>query len=793
LKTKDARLQSFKGLVKGRGIEIDLVEDLLLLDIGTDEKLQLIAHSEAPNAFALELFLVSLMTHPVQDIATFAMRQWADRTDHLCWYRLLALLKEPILPQRSLYTILDLAEYLGGQKVLDLCLLRDGLEDMSVAFHGLILHRSVQFNTPHPRLGAIAGKVLSSLPKTLHPENKALPSALAYALRFDDALLEPYLKDHTTSESWVDLLMLASRSQGKKEKHPPLLWQRQKLQTELVTTAKRWQDLAGVEQKKLVDFVSKIDDPVTLAETIQVTLPLLGKPLGEKVYEALKSALSTCTDPASFLTKLPSSLRFRLSEGTKKGTPSFYARIEQEEQAFLSSTPPREVLTYRDATQGSVEAPSERRRFFNLAMRGQSVELPEVKKDFFSLLLHAWAEPDIKILGDLAQVARKEEGILRLCYIQTLGRFRGRDEACLKLLDYIRSTEDDDLRAVVKALADIGTPRAGQEIIAMLSRPNLSLANQLEAVSALSRIPHRSLQSEIKAAIAEIESRPSSDPGLIQLRDMLREQLTLTPDPSPAKVIASPVTDDSDQGLDEELKRKISAYPTLSGEVRRALRTAQFFHNKVHSDNAPGTIDLSPVIDMQYKALELFFRENFEEPCSKLISRGVLQNKLDVIGYARPIPHAMDDFERYISQLPIIKTIPFFSGFKLRKMLRAICQFRPGKRFTLDGIKAFALFFLCFSRKECRYHLQSLFPLDFTRDEDLFTFVRELHLMQDFRNRAAHEGFHPEAANDIEGIWKSTASILEIGTRMNQFIQSSAEREFAPVNRSSPIVEKKVS
>src|SRR5690606_26401047 len=167
------------------------------------------------------------------------------------------------------------------------------------------------------------------------------------------------------------------------------------------------------------------------------------------------------------------------------------------------------------------------------------------------------------------------------------------------------------------------------------------------------------------------------------------------------------------------------------------------------------------VIDMQYKSLELLFREAFEDPCSRLIHKGVLQRRLDVIGYARPIPRAMDEFENYVSSLPTIREIPFFSKFKLRKMLRAICQFRPGRRFTLDGLKAFALFFLCFSRTECRYGLEGLFPLGFAADRSLFDFCKSLHVLQDARNRAAHEGFHPDASNDIDGIWQATAEIIQ--------------------------------
>ena len=64
---------------------------------------------------------------------------------------------------------------------------------------------------------------------------------------------------------------------------------------------------------------------------------------------------------------------------------------------------------------------------------------------------------------------------------------------------------------------------------------------------------------------------------------------------------------------------------------------------------------------MQYKALEISFREHFEKVTLDLIKTGVLQEKLDLIGYARPIPKAMEEFEKYIGSLPIIKEIPFFS------------------------------------------------------------------------------------------------------------------------------------
>ena len=227
--------------------------------------------------------------------------------------------------------------------------------------------------------------------------------------------------------------------------------------------------------------------------------------------------------------------------------------------------------------------------------------------------------------------------------------------------------------------------------------------------------------------------------------------------------------------LDTPLAASIAEYNTLSGEAKRALRTATFFHLQVETSGNLNTIDLSPAIDMQYKALELSFREKFEHATGTLIRQGILQRKLDVIGYARPIPRAMDEFERYIESLPIINTVPFFSRFKLRKMLRAICQFRPGKRFTLDGLKAFALFLVCFSRKDCRYGLNDLFPLPGMTDDQLYQFCKELHIFQDLRNRAAHEGFHPDASNDLGAIWEDTAKIVANMISIEQMVANNSD------------------
>ena len=93
------------------------------------------------------------------------------------------------------------------------------------------------------------------------------------------------------------------------------------------------------------------------------------------------------------------------------------------------------------------------------------------------------------------------------------------------------------------------------------------------------------------------------------------------------------------------------------------------------------------------------------------------------------------------------------------------------------SIKSATLFFACFSRTQCRFGLQGLFPLPFDSDKELAEFVKMLHVFQDFRNRAAHEGFQPDAQNDIAGIWQSTADIIGIAYRIKNYLKTPLSQE----------------
>ncbi len=801
-RTRSERIAILRQLrQQGASLPLSLTSDLLCLDLGADEKLALLETTAAADRRAFESFLLERLFDWTQDLAAPAVRLWARQTDRLLVDRMIEACRLPHLPQRVLYTLIDVAFDAGGARMVEAAASVEGLEKLSSALHGLLLHRALQWQIATPKLTVLAQGIVAELASQHVQDGKAAPAAIAYLARFDTDKLTALLDNDEAScdlSAWRDVIAAATsdgdvaaaqiaelqKLAGKVTKKEamrfttrwPTLWRRQALPADVVAAAfkvlpknssgKAWPRFAGIPVATLCDALLTLDDAL-IGPAIDVVRGFFPTTLPKPFADGLKARLSAAADPAALLASLPLSLRLALTGGAG------------------------DALRKSDAEGGE----NSRRTFFDVAYR--QGKAPGGDNDYWSRLTAAWQKPSDDLLTSLAQAARPVTGVFRLCYINTLGRFKGHDQAALKLLDFVRSSDEDDLRAVIQTLAGIATPRAAQELVAAITRPNVPPVLQLEICAVLQRQNLEGLQSELRSALKDLAGRDEASEATEEVREALA--LLLMPGKTVVKAVANETAVKaaaSDQHLDQTLTGKIPHYKELSSEVKRALRTSQFFHIHVSGESAPESIDLSPVIDMQYKALELFFRETFEEACSRVISRGVLQRRLDVIGYARPIVGAMDEFENYLASLPTIRDIPFFSKFKLRKMLRAICQFRPGKRFTLDGLKAFALFFLCFSRRECRYGLQQQFELGVTSDAELFEFCKALHVMQDFRNRAAHEGFHPDASNDIDGIWRATAEIVQTVFKLMQAVNAApmSESEYAPKNRSNPvIVEKKVS
>jgi hypothetical protein len=245
------------------------------------------------------------------------------------------------------------------------------------------------------------------------------------------------------------------------------------------------------------------------------------------------------------------------------------------------------------------------------------------------------------------------------------------------------------------------------------------------------------------------------------------ESQRLEPEPQQGKVVRL-----DGQDVDSTIRGLLPNHDYLTVDSRSALRTAEMILIQSRSWTQGG-MDLSPIVNMHCKAVELVLRDSFEPFTDALLRKGQLSRKLDILGYARPIPEKMQVFEDTLASLPVIRSIPYFSKFKLRKMLRGVCLYRPGKRFTLDGPKAFALFFLVVSRQSCTFGLEKMLSLGFKSDQDLFEYIKLIHSLQDSRNRAVHEGLTWEAKDEIESMRAQAFKIIDISLKIKKHLSSS--------------------
>jgi hypothetical protein len=155
------------------------------------------------------------------------------------------------------------------------------------------------------------------------------------------------------------------------------------------------------------------------------------------------------------------------------------------------------------------------------------------------------------------------------------------------------------------------------------------------------------------------------------------------------------------------------------------------------------SLDLTPIINLYHKTIELLLRENTENSILAAIKKSDISLAIQNVGYKNyDDPNQLnkrEKFERYISSLPVISSIPMFSTYKLHKLMFALAAYNPEKRFGLDSPKAFALFFLLFGRKKCEFGLANLFYIHDGSDLMLFNLIKRIHVLQDIRNRLIHE------------------------------------------------------
>lgn len=366
-----------------------------------------------------------------------------------------------------------------------------------------------------------------------------------------------------------------------------------------------------------------------------------------------------------------------------------------------------------------------------------------------------------------------------------------RDERSQFLIEAMRTAPHVEKRWILRALASLGTDNAvktilyqclqhiDSEFVAQSIRELLPSPHPRAQQSLIRCVGRNAISDELKLNILEDISIHNPQEILQELRtlEILRlpqhiddavrdavgrvaalidESQNLSTSAQQGKVIRL-----DGQDVDSTIRGLLPNNDLLNVDSRSALRTAEMILLQSRSWTQGG-MDLSPIVNMHCKAVELVLRDSFEPFTDALLRRGHLSRKLDILGYARPIPEKMQVFEDFLANLPVIRSIPYFSKFKLRKMLRGICLYRPGKRFTLDGPKAFALFFLVVSRQSCQFGLEGMLNLGFKTDTDLFEYIKLIHSLQDSRNRAVHEGLTWEAKDEIDSMRAQAFKIIDI-------------------------------
>jgi hypothetical protein len=781
-----------------KGLSIELTNALIQLPVSDLEKYKVIEATRPEDGLEWEKFLIDGILNWPQNISARLIKLWAENTSRVLHPLLNRHQVANELPQRVFYTIVDLVSPFVGKSFYESYASSTAIAEYSPALHGLMMLRGVQFNSMSNEVMSCAQNYLQQGLHNKYADSKGFLEAIIYYARFNPEVLATAASG-TNCDPWNSLLnsvafyannlenylpeiesTLSSSSLSIEEfnNNWPILPFRHKIsiltiehglrfvvanESILENQSKIFDIFSGCENKNLIKALENyIENDSPSPEKISCLLEglygLLGFYEGTSPGETISSAMVSSTSEAhqhlffsnskyGFVDELKDK-SFENKTELNKIFSSAHEHLKEIRDFYKSL----DVITYENTSELNWCA----RSLYD--PEGHSETFPKSESKYWKLLTNGITTQNKKELEELTIESRKQPFLVNLCFIRALGRYEGNNEAALRLMDFIRSTNEIEISEVIQSLAGINTPRSLQELIGSITRPNLTESAKLEACRLLQNRDVESLQPELKAAISDLEMKKDRNESWYEIRDILKSLLKTQVDKSPDTIIApeQPAVD-----LDEKLEEKIPYYRDLSSEVKRALRTGQFFYDQVTGPNSTENIEISPIIDMVYKSLELQFRESFEALTMSLVKGGNLQRKLDIIGYARPIPKQMDAFEDYISKLDVIKEIPFFSKFKLRKMLRALCQYKPGKRFTLDGIKAFALFFLCFSRKQCQYGLANLIDIGMKNDAELFEFVKSLHILQDFRNRAVHEGFRPEARNDIEGIWASAGEIYE--------------------------------
>ncbi len=347
--------------------------------------------------------------------------------------------------------------------------------------------------------------------------------------------------------------------------------------------------------------------------------------------------------------------------------------------------------------------------------------------------------------------------------INCLGRFSVKEVA-----EFLATQLSDNKKVtteVILALQKNNSQRANEVLFESIRNEEIDLLMRVQIADhidvemldfdgdAFDQLDFKNFPTELKEALFDLRDR-------IEMRKTyeLAEVVRPTESQNDPKV---------DIQIDEHVRKNFPEFDQLSEPIKRSIRTSEIFYrnlmNWYHSD-----IDLSPIVNVQNKAVELLFKELFDKEVEWVVKRSGVQKKLDYLGYTRGHKAKLGKFESFLGDLPYVKEVPYFSATKLKKMLIALCAYNPHRKFVLDGIKAYALFFLAFARSECPFGLAKVMKVGTRTDDELLSFCRDIHMMQDTRNRLTHESASASFQTDVQNFRDKAFAVMKKMFQMSQ-------------------------
>lgn len=385
-------------------------------------------------------------------------------------------------------------------------------------------------------------------------------------------------------------------------------------------------------------------------------------------------------------------------------------------------------------------------------------------KDFESVLKvfyeHFNAEFRVGVVRILGHVKLNEPYLVKqltneyepvvLNAIIALKKFDSSAETSESLIPFLKSNSEILRGRALDALCAHQSLKAKQAVIAHL----ISHLNSEEVVDKIYRCfdPHKKGGEGFVKSIEEILKQNPDHPQWEKLVS-LRDRLILDTKTLANAEAGNTVGQEALKDIDQKLMEVIPLFGKLDPTVQSALRAAeQPFHQDLDLQNLP--VDKAPTVLEYCKALDLILERHLGQ---KYLFPRLDQRLHDFqtlwhnVGFSEDYPPADK-----VLQILGLKGKITPEGFPLHKAKMMCATFFNGKimqdRFKVfDGLRAWAVIFLIFSRKIPQIQGTPLLPMKTGLDavamnDQCISIAKRLMTLQDLRNPAAHRQTYTELA-----------------------------------------------